>query len=154
MFHRFRRRQLPERHVDLGHGARLEGVGQLVQLFAQHFRAEARFESLELVFDGIRLLLVADHVFAVALEEVADGLDADLDRAGRLVFVDILEAEVRRAGVLHNFLDHRVNRRVVAALEARELQRHQVGMPRDILGGPDLAAGVLAVRVLPEFRNG
>ena len=100
------------------------------------------------------LLLVAHHVFAVALQEVADGLDADLDRAGGLVLVDILEAEVRRAGVLHDLFDHRVDRRVVAALEAGKLQRHQVRMPRDILRGPDLAAGVFAVGVLPDIVDG
>ena len=48
----------------------------------------------------------------------------------------------------------RVDGRVVAALEAGKLQRHQVGMPRHILGRPHLAAGVLAVRVLPDVGDG
>src|SRR5918995_6717626 len=69
------------------------------------------------------LLLGADHVLAVALEEVADRLDADLDRARRLVLVDVLEAEVRRARLLDDLLDGRVDGRIVAALERAELQR-------------------------------
>ena len=109
------------------------------------FVAQLLFELLQLLLNADFLAAVAHHVFAVALQEVADRLHANPDRAGRLVLVDILEAEVRRAGVLHDLFDHRVDRRVVAALEAGKLQRHQVGMPRDVLRGPHLAAGVLAV---------
>jgi hypothetical protein len=39
--------------------------------------------------------LVAELVLAVALEEITDGLDANLDRAGRTVLIQILEGVVR-----------------------------------------------------------
>ena len=48
---------------------------------------------------------------------------------------------------LDDLLDRRVDRRVVAALEVRQLDGHQVRVPRGELGGPDLQ---VALRV----RNG
>jgi hypothetical protein len=38
----------------------------------------------------------------------------------------------------------------VAALEAGKFQGHQVGMARNVLGGPNLAAGIFAVGVFPD----
>ena len=58
------------------------------------------------------------ELLAVAGEKIHDGLDADLERTRGLVLVDVLEAEVGRPGALENFLDHRVERRIVAALSA------------------------------------
>src|ERR1019366_4109110 len=149
---RSRRRQRPDGHVNRGHGTVIEAFlyARVVHTVAQHPAAEAGLEFLELLLDGVGLLLVAHHVFAVALQEVTDGLHADADGTGGLVLVDVLEAEVGRPGVLDDFFDHRINRRVVAALEAGKLQRDQVGVARHVLGGPDLAAGVFAVAVLPD----
>ncbi len=65
-----------------------------------------------------QLAPVAGELLLVAAEEIADGLDADLDRAGGLVFVNVLEAEVRRAALLDDLLDDAVDRGVVPALEA------------------------------------
>ena len=42
----------------------------------------------------------------------------------------------------------------MAALEAGKLESNEVRMPRHILRGPNLAAGVLAVRVLPDISDG
>jgi hypothetical protein len=61
-----------------------------IQLFAQHLAAQPGFELLQLLVDGVGLLLVAHHVFAVTLQEVTDGLHANPDGTRRLVFVDIL----------------------------------------------------------------
>src|SRR5271157_1560644 len=104
--------------VDLRHGARLERLPHQrvvagVPLFAQQLAPETRFEFGQLALDLRGLALVAHHVFAIALEEVADSLDANADGAGRLVLVDILEAKVGRAGVLHDLFHHRVNGGVV-----------------------------------------
>src|SRR6185437_12830414 len=89
-----------------------------LELLAEEFAAELGFELLELGLDGRHLVLVADDVLAVALQEVADGLDADADRTGGLVLVDVLEAEVGRAGVFDDGLDDRIDGRIVTALEA------------------------------------
>jgi len=66
---------------------------------AIEFSAELRFELLQPGVDLDLLLLTLDDVFTIALEEVADGFHANFDRPGRLVFVDILEGEVRSAGL-------------------------------------------------------
>jgi magnesium chelatase family protein len=58
------------------------------------------------------------HALDVPLQEVMDRLDANPDRAGRLVFVDVLEREIRRPGALDDRFDSGVDRRVVPALEA------------------------------------
>src|ERR1017187_5945392 len=118
-------RQRADGDVNRGHGAVLEAFvnARVVHAVAEHLAAQPSLEFLELLLDGVGLLLVAHHIFAVALQEVADGLHADADGAGGLVLVDVLEAEVRRSGVLDDLFHHRINRRVVAALEAGKLQR-------------------------------
>jgi len=57
----------------------------------------------------------------MTLEKVIHGLDAELDRIRRPVFVHVLEREVRCAGALHDLLDNAVDRGVVAAFETGEL---------------------------------
>src|SRR5262245_13612957 len=79
--------------------------------------AQLALQLGEALVDVTELLVPPHHVLAVAGEEVADGLDADLDRPRGLVLVDVLEAEVRRTGVLDDLLDDRVDRGVVTALE-------------------------------------
>src|SRR5262249_13076228 len=90
-----------------------------------------------------------DDVFAVAPQEVIDGFDPDAYGPGRLILIQILEAEVRRAGPLDDALDNAVNRRIVAALEARHLERHQVRMARREFGSPHLVVRVGGIRLLP-----
>src|ERR1035437_6542781 len=150
------RRQSVDGHVNLRHRTVFETLpnARVVHPVAKQLAAEFGLEFLELLVDAVRLLLVAHHVFPVALQEVTDGLHADADGTGGLVLVDVLEAEVRRPGVLDDLFDHRINRRVVAALEAGKLQGNQVGVARHVLSGPDFAAGVFAVAVLPDVVDG
>src|ERR1035437_5030014 len=150
------RRQSADGHVNLRHRTVLEALvnARVVHPVAQQLAAEFGLEFLELLVDVVGLLLVAHHVFAVALQEVTDSLHADADGTGGLVLVDVLEAEVRRPGVLDNLFDHRIDRRVVAALEAGKFQRDQIGVARHVFGGPDLAAGVFAVAVFPDVADG
>jgi hypothetical protein len=89
------------------------------------------------------------HVLRIALQEVVNPLDADLDRARRLVLIDILEREVRRAGPLDDRFDHRVDRRIVPAFEAGQLQRDEVWMARRKPRGPDIVISGRLVAVLP-----
>ena len=67
-------------------------------------------------------------VVAVATQEIVDCLQADADRARGLVFIQVLEGEVRRAGPLDDPLDHAINRRIVTALEARYLKCDEIRM--------------------------
>ena len=53
------------------------------------------------------------------LERMHVRLDADLDRAARLVRVDVVQRQVRQRALLDDAIDDAVGRRVVAALEAR-----------------------------------
>src|ERR1035441_8082611 len=101
-------RQGPDGHVDRGHGTVLEALqnARVVHAVAEHLAAEAGLEFLELLLDGVGLLLIAHHIFAVALQEVTDGLHADADGTGGLVLVDVLKAEVRRSGVLDYLFHH------------------------------------------------
>src|ERR1035437_5960625 len=150
------RRQGADGYVNLRHRTVFEALpnARVVHPVAQQLAAQLGLEFLELLVDAVGLLLVAQHVFAVALQEVTDSLHADADGTGGLVLVDVLEAEVRRPGVLDDLFDHRINRRVVAALEAGKLQRDQVGVAGHVLGGPHLTAGVFAVTVLPDIVDG
>src|SRR5580704_13154351 len=72
---------------------------------------------------SLRLLALLDDLFAVAAQEVIDGFHADTNRAGGFVFVQILEAEIRRARLLDDAFDNSVDRRVVAALKTRDFKR-------------------------------
>src|SRR5678816_1496891 len=135
-----------------GKGNRLRDFGEAlfggVLDYGRRCVVEMRF-----VLDRALAPLVAELVFAVALEEITDGLDADLDRAGGAILIQILERIVRRARVLDDLFDHTVDGRVVTALEVGNLERHQVGMTRGVLGGPHLARRVLAVRILPYVAD-
>ena len=55
--------------------------------------------------------------------------------------------------LLDDLLDGRVDRRVVAALEARQLERHQVGVAGRELGGPHLLRRVLRVVLRPDVGD-
>lgn len=79
----------------------------------------------------------ADHFFAIAPQEIVDGFDPNPYGASGLVFVEILELEVWRAGLLDDALNDAVNGRIVAALEARHFQRDKVGVSRIEFRGPD-----------------
>jgi len=96
------------------------------------------------------LTLLLDDVVAVAAEEVVDGFDADANGPGRLVFIEVFEGEVGRAGPLDDAFDDAVDGRVVSAFEARHLERHEIGMARRKLGRPDLGVGAGGIPVLPD----
>ena len=117
---------------------------------------DAELSAAQLFQLGIDLpfLLLAGHqVLPVALQEIADGLDANLDRARGLIFIDVLKGKVGCAGLGHDLLDYGVDRGVVAALEAGELEGHQIRVPRRELRGPHFLRRILAVAVLPGVAN-
>src|SRR5262252_7723538 len=118
-------------------------LDQLFGLPARHSPAGPQLPLVfgELLFDLVLSDAALDDVLSVPLEEVVDRLDANPDGARRLVLIQILEAEVRRAGPFDDAFDDAVDGRVVAALEARHFERHQVRMPRGELRGPDLVIG-------------
>jgi len=60
--------------------------------------------------------------FPVAAQKVVDGLQPDLDGTGGAVFVQIPEGEEGGAALFDDLLDQVVDGRIVAALEAGELQ--------------------------------
>ena len=91
----------------------------------EEFGPKLHFVFAEAGFDVLLLALVGNHILAVALEEVADGFDADLDGTGGLVLVNVLEAEVRGAAAFDDLFDRRVDRGVVAAFEAGEFERDE-----------------------------
>jgi hypothetical protein len=82
-----------------------------------------------------------------------DGLDAHLDGAVGPVLVDVLEREVGGAGAAEDVAHHREDRRVVSALEAAQLHRHQVGMPGRELRGPQLETARRGRGVLPHVGD-
>src|SRR5687767_14662126 len=84
---------------------RLQGLHQLE--FLERQRAIELALLLRLIFE----LLAQQH------QRVRVGLDADLDRAARLVRVDVVQRGVRLAGARDDGIDQAVRRRVVAALE-------------------------------------
>ncbi len=67
----------------------------------------------------------------------------------RILIEPVLETEVWRAGLLDDSLNHAVDGRIVPTLEARNLQRHQVGMSCRELRSPHFVIGAAGVRVLP-----
>src|SRR6202008_4903211 len=84
---------------------------------------------------------------------IIDGLHANPDGARRLVLIEILEAEVRRAGLLDDAFHHTVDGSVVSALETRDFESHEIGMPRSELGGPHFVVGAARVGVLPRIGD-
>src|SRR5205085_3877726 len=86
-------------------------------------------------------------------QEVIDCLHANSDGASRLVLVQVLEAEIRRARLLDDALNYAVDRRIVPALEAGQLQRYQVRMPGRKLCRPYLVIRAARIRILPRIRD-
>ena len=102
-------------------------------------RAASAFSSRSsrrLLVDGVRelalLLARVLEALLVELQRVGVRLDADLDRAARLVRVDVVERGVRRLRRLDDRVDEAVGRRVVTALEATRdrARRRSGGAPR------------------------
>lgn len=81
------------------------------------------FESGKLGFDILLRLALANDLFAIAAQEVVDGFDTDANGAGGLVLVEILKAEIRRAGLFDDALDNPVDGGIVAALETGHFER-------------------------------
>ena len=86
-----------------------------------------------------------DDLFAVAAEEVIDCFDTDADGSRGLVFVEILEAEVRRAGILDDPFYNAIDGRVVTALEARDFKGDEIGVTCRELGRPNFVIGAARV---------
>src|SRR5207302_84441 len=90
--------------------------------------AKRSFESCKLSFDIFFNAPTFDDVFAIAAEEVIDGLNSNAYGAGGLVFVEIFEREVWRPGPFDSALNHSIDRSVVTALEAGVFESDQVRM--------------------------
>src|SRR5271156_4536674 len=109
--------------------------GHLLRLWLQPWlrcglSAQFSLQGRELPLDVLLCFAPPDDFFAIPPQEIIDGLDANPDGAGGLVLVQILEAEIRRAGLLDNALNHAINGRIVSALETRNFKRNQIRMPR------------------------
>src|ERR1700722_16326393 len=78
------------------------------------FASIFRQPGFNLAFD----FLLLDDVFTIAPQEVIDGLDTNPNRAGRLVFVQIFEGEIGRAGLLDDAFDDSIYGSIVSALKA------------------------------------
>src|SRR5262249_62348375 len=74
--------------------------GVQLALFRFELCAQQALVLCQPLFKCLFLTFVPDHVLTISLEKVSDGLNADLDRSGWLVFIDVLKAEVRRTRVL------------------------------------------------------
>src|SRR4029453_10989049 len=88
-----------------------------------------------------------------SLEGVCVGLDANLDRATRLVGVDVVKRRRRRAAGIDDVVDQAVSRRVMAALEAREIENDDVRVPGRELGGPYFLDAVGGVVLRPHILD-
>src|SRR3954447_2470343 len=88
--------QCADGDVNLRHGTVLEALlnSGVFEFVAQQLAAKPGFEFLQLPVNVRGLVLIAYDIFAVALQEVANRLDANPNRSGRLVFVDVLEAKI------------------------------------------------------------
>src|ERR1700733_3073233 len=82
------------------------------------FAAQLGFKSRQLCFDVGASFALANHFLPVSTEEVVDRLDSNANRAGWLVLVEILKAEVRCPRLLDDTFDDSINRSIVAAFEA------------------------------------
>src|SRR6266404_5495284 len=102
------------------------------------FAHQISLERCELGVDFLFGFPLADDFFTIAAQEIINGFDPDPDRAGRLVFIEILEAEIWSARLLDNTFDDSVDGCVVPAFEAGDFERHKIGMARGELCGPDL----------------
>src|SRR6202042_3666489 len=112
-----------------------------------------RFQFGELFFDILGCLPFADYFLAITLQEIIDRLDANPDRTRRFVFVEILEAEIRRTRLLDDSFDHAIDRRVVSAFEAGNFERHQIRMARRKLRCPNFVVGAARVGILPSVSD-
>ena len=115
--------------------------------------AQLALKLLKPHLDPHLLVAAAHKLFPMTFEEVVDGFNAQLDGVGRAVLIDILEGEVRRSRALHDLFDGVIDRRVVAAFEAGNLDRDQVGMPGGKLGGPEFVVGTSGERGLPHIGD-
>jgi hypothetical protein len=82
----------------------------------------------QLRFDVAFELAPFDDVLPIAAEEVIDGLDANANRAGRLVLVEVLERKIRCARLFNDAFDNSVNGSIVTALEAGYFERDKIRM--------------------------
>ena len=98
-------------------------------------------------------LFLRSMMSSIAPQEVVDRFHSETDRAGRLVLVQILEREVRRARLLDNAFDDSIDWRIVPALEARYFESDQIGMTRGKLRRPHLVIGAGGVAVLPYVAD-
>src|SRR5271154_5434705 len=69
---------------------RRRSVGCYPLRFLLELTAQLFFQGAQLRFDFLIGFALADDLVAVAPQEVIDGLDANPDRTGRLILVEIL----------------------------------------------------------------
>ena len=106
-----------------------------------------------MLLDGSPRLFQPDEPLTMAPQKIVERFDSNLDGSEWPVLVDVLERKEGCSGTLDDLLDDRVDRRVVAALEARQLERDEVGMTCDELGGPNLLIRAGDRRVLPDIAD-
>src|SRR5579883_137792 len=124
-------------------------AGDQLRFITEQFRLQFGDPLLNL---RLPLPPLDDHL-AIAPQEVIDRFHTNADRSGGLVFVQILETEIGRAGALDNSLDYAIDRRVVAAFKIGNFKRHQIGMPRGELRGPHFVIRAGGIGVFPNIGN-
>src|SRR5262249_14676476 len=74
-----------------GHGLRL------FRILLADFSTQLSFENRQLRLDLLLCFPLLDDLFAVAAQEIVNGLHSNPNRASRLVLVEVFEAEVWRS---------------------------------------------------------
>src|SRR5215467_5538899 len=83
--------------------------------FPQQLSPESGFKFFQLFLDQAGLFLIGYHILPITLQEIADCLYTYLDGTSRLIFVDVLETEVRGSRVFHDLFYHGIDRSVMSA---------------------------------------
>src|SRR5271163_1310514 len=117
------------------------------------FTPQLGFQRLELRVNVLLRLALSYDLFTITPQEIVNRFDSDPDRTGGFVLVEVLEAKIRCARLFNNAFDDAVNRGIVPALETRNFQSHQVGVPRRKLRGPYLVVGAAGIRILPGILD-
>src|SRR5215467_6773808 len=103
---------------------------------SEPFRLKLKSELRKPGFDVSLRLAAVNDVFTISPQEVIDRLYANTNRARWLVFVEVLEGEIRCSRFFDDSFDHPVDRSVMSALETGHFQCDEIGMPCRKLSSP------------------
>src|SRR5438445_8456485 len=104
-------------------------------------RAKLRLKRCQLGLDLLPRLALADDFFAIPPQEIINRFHANTDPPRGLVLVEVLEAEIRRPELLDNAFDSAIERRIVTAFVAGNLEGYQIRVPSRKLRRPHFVIG-------------